>query len=54
MDAFKFHNPTKLIFGQNQVTQLQTELPENTNKVLLVYGGEASSVTACMMQLWRN
>ncbi|WJE14730.1 iron-containing alcohol dehydrogenase [Halobacillus sp. ACCC02827] len=39
MDAFKFHNPTKLIFGQNQVTQLQTELPENTNKVLLVYGG---------------
>ncbi|UOQ46069.1 iron-containing alcohol dehydrogenase [Halobacillus salinarum] len=39
MDAFTFQNPTKLIFGKNQVEKLQAELPENTSKVLLVYGG---------------
>ncbi|MFN7252351.1 MAG: iron-containing alcohol dehydrogenase [Anaerobacillus sp.] len=39
MDNFSFHNPTKLIFGQNQLEQLQKEVPQYGNKVLLVYGG---------------
>ncbi|MFC7322148.1 iron-containing alcohol dehydrogenase [Halobacillus campisalis] len=39
MDAFTFHNPTKLIFGRNQVEQLTEQIPNNTNKVLVVYGG---------------
>ncbi|WP_281976041.1 iron-containing alcohol dehydrogenase [Halobacillus litoralis] len=39
MDAFTFHNPTKLIFGKDQITQLPTQLPGGTKKVLLVYGG---------------
>lgn len=39
MDTFTFYNPTKLIFGKDQVTQLPSQLPEGTKKVLLVYGG---------------
>ncbi|MFQ3544738.1 iron-containing alcohol dehydrogenase [Halobacillus rhizosphaerae] len=39
MDAFTFHNPTKLIFGKNQVEALKDQLPAHTKKVLLVYGG---------------
>ncbi|MFG6117038.1 iron-containing alcohol dehydrogenase [Halobacillus sp. MO56] len=39
MDAFTFHNPTKLIFGKDQLEQLPKELPQETKKVLLVYGG---------------
>ncbi|WP_082233518.1 iron-containing alcohol dehydrogenase [Halobacillus massiliensis] len=39
MDSFIFHNPTKLIFGKDQVEQLSEQLPNNTKKVLVVYGG---------------
>ncbi|UOQ94216.1 iron-containing alcohol dehydrogenase [Halobacillus shinanisalinarum] len=39
MDAFTFHNPTKLIFGKNQVEQLLEQLPEGVTNVLIVYGG---------------
>jgi alcohol dehydrogenase len=39
VDKFSFHNPTKLIFGQNQLEQLKKELPQYGNRVLLVYGG---------------
>lgn len=39
MDAFTFHNPTKLIFGKDQISQLPTQLPSGTKKVLIVYGG---------------
>ncbi|MFG6119535.1 iron-containing alcohol dehydrogenase [Thalassobacillus sp. B23F22_16] len=39
MDAFQFHNPTKLIFGKDQLEKLPDELPQGTKKVLMVYGG---------------
>ncbi|WP_258871091.1 iron-containing alcohol dehydrogenase, partial [Halobacillus trueperi] len=39
MDAFTFHNPTKLIFGKDQISQLPSQLPDGTKKVLIVYGG---------------
>lgn len=39
MDNFTFFNPTKLIFGKDQVQQLKTEVPQYGRKVLLVYGG---------------
>jgi alcohol dehydrogenase len=39
MDNFTFFNPTKLIFGKDQVQQLKTEVPQYGKKVLLVYGG---------------
>ncbi|KUP06071.1 butanol dehydrogenase [Bacillus coahuilensis m2-6] len=39
MEQFTFYNPTKLIFGKDQLEQLQNEIPQYGNKVLVVYGG---------------
>lgn len=39
MQNFTFYNPTKLIFGKDQLDQLQMEIPQYGKKVLLVYGG---------------
>ncbi len=39
MQNFTFYNPTKLIFGRDQLEQLKTEVPKYGTKVLLVYGG---------------
>lgn len=39
MNEFVFYNPTKLIFGKNQIQKLSTELTNYGNKVLVVYGG---------------
>ena len=38
MNNFEFNNPTKIVFGKNQIKKLTTEIPENA-KVLLLYGG---------------
>jgi alcohol dehydrogenase len=39
MDNFTFYNPTKLIFGKDQLVELKNEVPQYGKKVLLVYGG---------------
>ncbi|MEH7378728.1 iron-containing alcohol dehydrogenase [Neobacillus drentensis] len=39
MQNFTFINPTKLIFGKDQLDQLKNEVPRYGKKVLLVYGG---------------
>lgn len=39
MDKFIFNNPTKLIFGEDQLQRLPKELKKYGQKVLLVYGG---------------
>lgn len=39
VNNFTFWNPTKLIFGKDQLEQLKMELPQYGKKVLLVYGG---------------
>ncbi|WP_413378725.1 iron-containing alcohol dehydrogenase [Alkalihalobacillus sp. 1P02AB] len=39
MDQFVFHNPTKLIFGKGQTSELANEMNVHGDKVLLVYGG---------------
>lgn len=39
MNRFEFYNPTKLIFGKNQLQALKQEVPRYGTKVLLVYGG---------------
>lgn len=39
MQNFTYQNPTKLIFGKDQVEQLKVEVPQYGKKVLLVYGG---------------
>lgn len=39
MQNFTFWNPTKLIFGKEQLKQLQTEIPSFGKNILVVYGG---------------
>ena len=39
LQNFMFFNPTKLIFGKDQLEQLKSEVPRYGKKVLLVYGG---------------
>src|SRR5690606_27289195 len=39
MKNFVFKNPTKLIFGKDQIEHLKNEIPKYGKKVLLVYGG---------------
>ena len=39
MQNFTFWNPTKLIFGKDQLDQLKNEIPQFGKKVLVVYGG---------------
>lgn len=38
MNNFDFKNPTKILFGKNQIENISKEIPENA-KVLLLYGG---------------
>ncbi|WP_088103943.1 iron-containing alcohol dehydrogenase [Halalkalibacter urbisdiaboli] len=39
MNSFTFHNPTKLIFGENETNKLTEELLHVGKNILLVYGG---------------
>lgn len=45
MVKFTYHNPTKLIFGKDQIDKLAKELKQYGNKVLLVYGGGSIKTT---------
>lgn len=38
MNNFEFQNPTKILFGKNQISNLSKEIPKNA-KILLLYGG---------------
>lgn len=38
MQNFEFHNPTKILFGKNQIEKINKEIPQNS-KILMVYGG---------------
>lgn len=38
---FEFHNPTRIVFGQNTVAQLNALIPANA-RVLILYGGESA------------
>ncbi|KZE67691.1 butanol dehydrogenase [Fictibacillus phosphorivorans] len=39
MNEYIYYNPTRLIFGKNQIKTLKDELGKLGNKVLVVYGG---------------
>lgn len=39
MNNFVFHNPTRLIFGRGQLSQLRNEIDQYGRRVLLAYGG---------------
>lgn len=38
MNNFSFHNPTKIVFGEGQISALTKLIPENA-RILLTYGG---------------
>lgn len=38
MQNFELYNPTKIIFGKNQLQNISKELPQN-EKILMIYGG---------------
>lgn len=38
MNNFIFQNPTKIVFGKDQIAKLSTEVPKNA-KILMLYGG---------------
>lgn len=38
MNQFTFKNPTKILFGRGQISQLSKEIP-NDSRILMVYGG---------------
>ena len=38
MNNFQYKNPTKILFGKNQIENLTAEIPENA-KVLMLFGG---------------
>ena len=40
---FEFKNPTKIIFGKDQIAQIAKEIPENA-KVLMLFGDRKSVV----------
>ncbi|WP_062233299.1 iron-containing alcohol dehydrogenase [Fictibacillus sp. FJAT-27399] len=39
MNSFTYYNPTRLVFGKGQLSQLSAEMKPYGKKVLLVYGG---------------
>ena len=38
MKNFEFKNPTKIIFGEGQISKMANEIPKEAN-ILLLYGG---------------
>ncbi|RXJ71974.1 NADH-dependent alcohol dehydrogenase [Veronia nyctiphanis] len=41
MNNFEFYNPTRIVFGQGQISRLSTLIPEDAN-VMVLYGGESA------------
>lgn len=53
---FILQNPTKVLFGKNQITNLQKEIPQN-KRILLTYGSgsiKANGVYKKVMQALKN
>ncbi|PCI01692.1 MAG: NADH-dependent alcohol dehydrogenase [Flavobacteriaceae bacterium] len=38
MNNFNLHNPTRILFGENQIEKLASQIPEGS-KILILYGG---------------
>lgn len=41
MNNFNFYNPTRILFGQNQIATINNYIPANA-RVLILYGGESA------------
>lgn len=50
MNNFEFQNPTKIIFGKNQIAQLTKEIPAKAN-ILMLYGGGSIKTNGIYQQV---
>ncbi|MGM9926832.1 MAG: iron-containing alcohol dehydrogenase [Bacillus sp. (in: firmicutes)] len=53
MNNFVFHNPVRIIFGQNQLPELQKYVPANA-RVLILYGGGSAKKYGTLQQATQN
>ncbi|KFZ36492.1 aldehyde reductase [Shewanella mangrovi] len=50
MENFTFHNPVKVLFGKNQIAQINQEIPKD-KRVLIVYGGGSVVKTGVLQRV---
>ncbi len=50
MENFVFHNPVKVLFGKNQIAQINQEIPKD-KRVMLVYGGGSVVKTGVLQRV---
>jgi len=50
MDNFIFHNPVKVLFGKNQIAQINQEIPKD-KRVMIVYGGGSVIKTGVLQRV---
>lgn len=50
MENFIFHNPVKVLFGKNQIAQINQEIPKD-KRVMIVYGGGSVVKTGVLQRV---
>lgn len=50
MENFIFHNPVKVLFGKNQIAQINNEVPQD-KRVMIVYGGGSVVKTGVLQRV---
>lgn len=50
MNNFEFYNPTRIIFGEGKISELNKLVPENA-KVLILFGGESAKKTGTLSEV---
>jgi len=49
MSNFDFHNPTRIVFGEGKIAELNALVPSNA-RVMILFGGESARSTGTMAQ----
>ncbi|WP_252718048.1 iron-containing alcohol dehydrogenase [Acinetobacter soli] len=50
MQNFTFYNPTKIVFGQNSVEQLETLIASDA-RIMMIYGGQSAEKTGTLREI---
>ncbi|MBQ0533817.1 iron-containing alcohol dehydrogenase [Providencia huaxiensis] len=50
MNSFEFYNPTRIIFGEGKISELDRVIPKNA-KVLILFGGESARKTGTLSEV---
>ncbi|GAB1437592.1 iron-containing alcohol dehydrogenase [Providencia sp.] len=50
MNNFEFYNPTRIIFGEGKISELDRVIPKNA-KVLILFGGESARKTGTLNEV---